>query len=728
MLPMHYALDLRTFIFSHYFYTGLRIATGVIGLTCLVLFYADLPTAMTVCIGALCTSLMDMPSPLWHKFNEMLASVLLCSAVALMVSLCAPVPWLLDLTLILVSFFASMMIVYGKKTMPLQFAALFIMTLSMENTLTTRQAFAHSGYFLAGGLGYLAYSMVVSWFLRSRIKQQVLAESLFELTRYIDIKADCYDMRSDLAEQFNMLVRQQIVLADKQQASRELLLRGHQLGQDAVLLQVHFKMLDLYELVLATHTDYAALRRYLADAEILNLFHAIVAKAARDVETVAYAVTRKRASVEEVDYGLDLGIIDAAIGQLERDCAAGKVPQEALTVVRASRNKMVEVVAAIAELHLATQAPAAPMAILPATDWRPFLSQQRYALGVLFSSMNWESPVFRFSLRVAMAILLGLLVADSLPYAAHGYWIVLTIVIILKPSFSMTKQRRSDRLTGTVIGCVLTSALLHFVHAPAILLAFLFLATAAVPAFLYLKYRYAATAATVQILLQINLLVPSTAHVISERLADTFIGALIATVFSFVLPSWEYRALPQLIRNVLTDNQRYIEAARDLLLKRNGDDFVYRICRKRLLDSLAGLSSALVRMLDEPPSKQRAAEDINLFVVQNYLVVSHVASLRFLLRRHAQNFPGDAVSAELQQASADVVQALAQARSVWDKPGHHKADGGANAADKGEPAPGASAWSGWHLLKRRINLLHEDARQIIVHSKSIAQALQTVDE
>jgi hypothetical protein len=49
---MHYALDLRTFIFSHYFYTGLRIATGVVGLTMLVLQFSDLPTAMTVCIGA----------------------------------------------------------------------------------------------------------------------------------------------------------------------------------------------------------------------------------------------------------------------------------------------------------------------------------------------------------------------------------------------------------------------------------------------------------------------------------------------------------------------------------------------------------------------------------------------------------------------------------------------------------------------------------------------------
>ncbi|HTD06731.1 FUSC family membrane protein, partial [Undibacterium sp.] len=310
---MHYALDLRTFIFSHYFYTGFRIAIGVVGLTSVVFAYTDLPTAMTVCIGALCTSLMDLPSPLRHKFNEMLSSVFLCTAVTLIVSLCAPIDWLLRVMLVVISFLASMMVVYGKKTMPLQFAALFIMTLSMENELSARQAFLHTGLFLSGGLSYLAYSMAVSWFLRRRIKQQVLAEALFELTRYIDIKAGFYDTSTDLNEQFNLAVRQQIILADKQQASRDMLLRGRQDEQDAVLVQVHFRMLDLYELVLATHTDYVALRRYLSDTEVLDLLYQMVDKAARDIESVAYSVTRKRVSHREVSYQQDMEAVEKSI-------------------------------------------------------------------------------------------------------------------------------------------------------------------------------------------------------------------------------------------------------------------------------------------------------------------------------------------------------------------------------------------------------------------------------
>ncbi|GGC59309.1 hypothetical protein GCM10011396_02790 [Undibacterium terreum] len=663
----------------------------------------------------------------------MLSSVLLCTAVTLIVSLCAPINWLLSVMLVVISFLASMMVVYGKKMMPLQFAALFIMTLSMENELSARQAFLHTGLFLAGSLAYMTYSMVVSWFLRRRIKQQVLAEALFEVTRYIDIKAGFYDTSTDLNEQFNLAVRQQIIIADKQQASRDMLLRGKQDEQDAVLVQVHFRMLDLYELVLATHTDYVVLRRYLSDTEVLDLMHQMVDKAARDIESAAYAVTRKRVSHSEVNYQQDLDAIERCVIQLEQDCREGKLPEEALTSLRSSVNKIRDVIDMIAQLHLATQAPVAPMPGQPDADLTPFLTQQKYAVGVILSSMSWTSPTFRFSLRVAMAITVGLLIADHLPYAAHGYWIVLTIVIILKPSFSMTKQRRSDRLIGTVIGCAITSVVLHFVHTPAILLAFLFLATAGVPAFLYVKYRYAAVAATMQILLQINLLVPTNAHVVSERLTDTLIGAIIATVFSFILPSWEYKTLPQLVKNVLADNQRYIIAARDLLEARVNDDFVYRISRKRLMDSLAGLSSALVRMLDEPESKHRAVEDINLFVVQNYLVIAHVASLRLLMRKHAANQPSAYVKAMLEDIFSQVWNNLARAQQRWDAimpsktpavdskvEGHFDVDYALDALADDEAV---QAWSGRRLMQRRNKLIAEDANRIVIHSTAIAHKL-----
>ncbi|SDM24348.1 Uncharacterized membrane protein YccC [Janthinobacterium sp. OK676] len=709
---MHYALNLRTFIYSHYFYLGLRVAVGLVGLTLLTLEISDSTTAMTVCIGALCTTLMDMPSPLRHKFNEMLASVLLCSAVTLLISLCGPVQWLLMTVLVLVSFLASMMVVYGKKSMPLQLAALFIMTMSMEHQMTWQQSFHHAGLFMLGGLIYLAYAMAIAWVLRHRIKQQVLAEALFELAAYIDIKADFYDTRFNLTEQFNKLVRHQSILADRQQASRDLILRSHKNSKDAIVVQVHVCMLDLYELILSTHTDYALLRQHLADSDVLKSLHDLAYKAARDIESVAYAVTRKRASYAQISYDKEWADIEAEIVRLQ---AKGDSAQEALATLRAQRNKIRAILKMIAELHLASQKVYDNVPFWSGADMAPFLSQQKYELKTLLANLRLDSPVFRFALRVSMAISVGLLIGHWLPYAAHSYWIVLTIVIILRPTFSMTRQRRADRIIGTIIGCVITAIVIRFVHSNIVLMAILFLSIVATPTFIYLRYRYTAIAVSLMILLQMHLVAPSNPNLVSERLIDTLIGAAVATVFSFVLANWEYQSLPRLVRQVLNVNLSYMQASFALLQGKCFDDFAYRIERKRLMDSLAALSSALVRMLDEPASKQRAVEDINLFIVQNYLLVAHVAALRSILGRHASQLPVTPVNALLGHSHTQVCLTLSRALDQLD----NKAAISAPLTAPAAPPVSEVDWSGWPLVKRRIRLLQADADKIVVHSAAI---------
>jgi uncharacterized membrane protein YccC len=712
---MHYALNLRTFFYSHYFYLGLRFAAGLVGVTLITLQFSDMATAMTVCIGALCTALMDMPSPLRHKFNEMSASVLLCSAVTLLISLCAQHHLLLLTMLVIVSFLACMMVVYGKKSMPLQLATLFIMTMSMEHDMSVRESFIHTGLFTVGAVAYLAYAMGISWVLRHRIKQQVLAEALFELAAYIDIKADFYDNRYNLTEQFNKLVRHQSLLADRQQASRDLILRAHQNSKDAIVVQVHVCMLDLYELILSTHTDYAQLRLHLADSPVLKTLHDLAYKAARDIESVAYDVTRKKASYAQISYEPELAAIEAELAALQRRIADGKPQQEALAVLRAQRNKIRAIIKMIGELHQASQKVYDTTPFWVDADMGPFLSQQKYEFRMILSHLRMDSPIFRFSLRVAMAISAGLAVAAWLPYAAHSYWIVLTIVIILKPSFSMTKQRRRDRIVGTIIGCVLTALVIKFLNYPAAILGILILSTVAMPTFVYLRYRYAAVAVSMMILLQMHLLAPGHGNLIMERLIDTAIGAVVATAFSFVLANWEYQSLPNLIREVLEVNLRYMQASFDLLQGKGKDDFAYRIERKRLMDSLASLSSALVRMLDEPARKQRAVEDINLFIVQNYLLVAHVAALRAILRRHVKELPTEPVNAMLAESHEQVVRTLTHALAP------QSASSPASLQTAAPSDTAAVPWSGWPLVQRRIRLLQADAVKIIVHSEAIVR-------
>ncbi|MBP0632430.1 MULTISPECIES: FUSC family protein [unclassified Cupriavidus] len=644
---MQYAHDPRTFLYSHYVYRGLRSATGVIGATLIALQFSDLPTAMVVSMGALCTSLMDLPSPLSHKFNEMLASVLLCSAVTLVVALTTPFPRVMPFVLVLVTFLAAMMTVYGNKTLPLQFAALFVMTLTINEDFVVERALVHAAHFSAGAVAYLGYAMLVSWLTERRTRQQVLAESLYELAGYLEIKAGFYDAGNNYEARFNQLVRQQIVVAERQQAARDLVLRGNRTPHDGLLVQVHLRMLDLYEYVLSTNTDYPLLRQTFGGTPVLDHLRGLVVLMCKDVEEIAYEVTRGRGSYATVEYREGLRAVEAEIAQLRHH----HINPAAMTALAETLDMIRGAVTLIGQLHEASRTPVEPAKVLPGSDMTPFLTRQKYELGVLRDNLHWRSPAFRFALRMSMAVALGLWITNHLPYVSHSYWILLTIIVILKPNFSMTKQRYNDRVIGTLIGCVVAVGILKVVDEPLILLGVLFLSLVASAAFVTIKYRYTAIAACIQVLIQINLLMPGSPTVAGERLVDTVIGGIIASLFSFVLPSWEYRAIPKLVENVLQANRRYIAATRDLLLRRAKDDFAYRVQRKQFMDNLSALISSFQRMLDEPRSRHRAVDNLNRFIVQNYLVAAHVAAARIQVRQHYAELDIPAAEAAIEQAT-----------------------------------------------------------------------------
>jgi len=651
---MEYAHDPRTFLFSHYIYRGLRSATGVIGATLLAMQVMDLPSAMVVSMGALCTSLMDLPSPLNHKFNEMLASVLLCTAVTAVVALATPFPRVLPWVLVLVTFLAGMMTVYGNKTMPLQFSALFVMTLTVNEDFVLQKAFVHAGLFGAGAVAYMAYAMAVSWVMERRTRQQILAESLYEMSHYLEIKAGFYDAGTDYEEQFNQLVRQQIVVAERQQAARDLVLRGNRTKRDGLLVRVHLRMLDLYEYILSTNTDYPLLRQTFGGTPALDAIRRLVRGLGKDLEEIAYDVTRGKPSYSAHDYGPDLRAVTTEIEQLRHH----HVSAAAMTAVAETIEMIRGAITLVGQLHEASRTPVEPAKVMPGSDMTPFLTRQKYELGVILDNLRWRSPAFRYSLRITMAVAVGLWLGDRLPYASHSYWILLTIVVILKPNYSLTKQRYNDRLIGTLIGCLISVVLLRVVTEPLALLAVLYVALVASSAFSTIKYRYTAIAACVQVLIQINLLMPGSQTVVGERLIDTVIGGVIASIFSFVLPSWEYRAIPKLVENVLQANRRYIAATRDLLLRRAQDDFAYRVQRKQFMDNLSALIASFQRMLDEPRSRHRAVDNLSRFINQNYLVAAHVAAARIQVRQHYEELDVPAAEAAIEQATEAATRSL----------------------------------------------------------------------
>jgi uncharacterized membrane protein YccC len=69
----------------------------------------------------------------------------------------------------------------------------------------------------------------------------------------------------------------------------------------------------------------------------------------------------------------------------------------------------------------------------------------------MIENLSFSSTVFRHSLRLTITILIGFIIGKALPFQ-NAYWIVLTIVVIMRQGYGLTKQRTFHRIFGTILG------------------------------------------------------------------------------------------------------------------------------------------------------------------------------------------------------------------------------------------------------------------------------------
>src|SRR5690606_17777073 len=85
-------------------------------------------------------------------------------------------------------------------------------------------------------------------------------------------------------------------------------------------------------------------------------------------------------------------------------------------------------------------------------DLKQFVERRDIDFKQVREILTLKSNQFRHAVRMATVLGVGYLISFMLDFGAHSYWILLTIMVILKPGFSLTKQRNFQRLAGTVIG------------------------------------------------------------------------------------------------------------------------------------------------------------------------------------------------------------------------------------------------------------------------------------
>jgi uncharacterized membrane protein YccC len=295
-----------------------------------------------------------------------------------------------------------------------------------------------------------------------------------------------------------------------------------------------------------------------------------------------------------------------------------------------------------------------------------FMQQETTSPRVLLAQFKFSSPTMRYALRLTLAMTAGYAITLLFPSYVHGGWILLTTGLIMRANYSITRQRRNDRVLGTLLGCIVAAALIWLLPG-AWPLAAIIVTVGVSHAFGTVNYRITALAASVSALLLIHFMYPGTQPLFFERILDTLIGAALATGFSFLLPSWERRNIPQLINALIKNDYAFAEQA----LTRAPAEEAYRLARRNALDSVSALSSAARRLLDEPGTERHLLAAINELLSANYLFASDLASVRTALLARAGELDAKAADDALSAARGIVLDTLAEDRKVRaERPDH----------------------------------------------------------
>jgi uncharacterized membrane protein YccC len=268
-------------------------------------------------------------------------------------------------------------------------------------------------------------------------------------------------------------------------------------------------------------------------------------------------------------------------------------------------------------------------------DSSQFLTLQEYRLNVLVQNLSLDSTMFRHSLRLSIAILF----AYSLGFVfdiQNTYWILLTIIVIMRPSYGLTKERSKDRIIGTLIGAAIAVGIVLLTQNVVVYAILAIVSLIFAFALLQQNYKSAAALITISIVFVYSFINPDAFEVIQYRVIDTVIGSTIAVVANYVLlPSWEVNNLKQLLLNALKMNKNYLLATQELYQDPSKNKLSYNVARKEAFLAISNLNAAFQRLTQDPKSKQRQFQLIYEIVTLNQTMVSAIASIGNFISNHS---------------------------------------------------------------------------------------------
>jgi uncharacterized membrane protein YccC len=549
-------------------------------------------------IGGLYTSLSDTGGLYQRRLRAMGATALVLALAALLATVAGEIFWLAVALALLLASVGAMLTIFGSVASKVGFMITGIFLVVLAQPAPPPVALTHFGAVLAGGVCALAFSLWPWPFRPYQPARKMVADFYRSLASFmVDLASDTSSTATSIVSKdgYQLSQKRNRVL-DARNAAQEALLviRANEEGSNHVSQQLLLltRLADrLYAATVIFGQSVAARTGQLAQDDLLAPLRLVP------------PILRQIAQIIQRDQGsVDLSGLDQARAVLLPSPAASGDHRARIArrhLLRAWEYIDENVRAAVATLE---REPEGEQWLAPTHYPYPVANERVWE--TLRANLSFQSLAFRHALRVGVAVMLG--VAISLFFhLPHGYWMPLTTLIILKPSFGDTRERLVQRVGGTVLGGLIAALLAALIYNPLILYLLVFLMGLAAFTYYSRNYTVYAVFMTPFIVLILDLGHPGNWQVALVRMLNTIMGGVIAFLAGYLFwPQWEQERLPDQLARSVAANRAFLDT---VFPRRAGERSdrraLYQASREAHLQD-ANATAAFQRLLREPRARR----------------------------------------------------------------------------------------------------------------------------
>ena len=627
------------FLRSFDFYKSTVLTFSILAIVLISVYTDKLDMGMSVIIGVFACAPADIPGSRRHMLVGVLFAIVSIMVTTFLLGLAMLSIYTLLPALVCIVFAVSMISVYGFRASLVSLGALLAIVFAFAHRKAgIPELIEHVALLGMGGVLYLGFSQLMYQFTHRGHITVLLAECMRLTAAYLDIKGRVTMEGDKGGIRTKELLDLQVKINEKHEILRDILLThrtsfGHSSFAKKQML-VFIELVDIHELSVAHLASSEDIPWMLSQRpEQFNTLINLTNKMKDWLENQADELQQKG----KAEYQLD---IDQLLEQAKQELDNAYTTKDIhLKDIYLSLKNIYDFIYKVADsLHVIERVLNniydRQQVWLRGQYASKFITQQDYDIKTLVENLSLRSPIFKHSLRLSVTMLVGYLVGTWFPLQ-NSYWILLTIIVIMRPGYSLTKERSRQRIIGTFIGASVAYGLVlvsqHTLYYSVLAtVSFLFAF-----ALLQKNYKYAAVFITLSIIFIYALIQPDVVSVIKFRVIDTLVGAMLAiTANAFLWPAWEVLGIEVYIAEALKANRAYVLQIDKYYHDKDNIDPSYKLSRKNAFLATGNLNAAFQRMAQEPHTSKTALTDIYELVSLNHNFLSLSAALGTYIHHH----------------------------------------------------------------------------------------------